>query len=69
MKISHKIAIGSAALTGSMAAMADTAAFTSALTSATGDVATYGAGLVTLALAGVGFGIAVKFVKKLRGAA
>lgn len=43
-------------------------AFNDALTAATTDIGVYGIGLVLLSAAGVGFMIAVKYVKKLRGA-
>lgn len=44
-------------------------AFNSAVSSASGDIATYGAGLVGVAAVGVAFMIAIKYVKKIRGAA
>lgn len=43
--------------------------FTDALTEITGNVTTYGGALVGLAAVGVVFMIAIKYVKKLRGAA
>lgn len=43
--------------------------FQTALTSITANVNTYGAALVGLAAVGVVFMIAIKYVKKLRGAA
>lgn len=51
------------------AAMADTTAFTAAVTSVTSDIGTYGAALVGLAAASVAFMVGVKYVKKIRGAA
>jgi NhaP-type Na+/H+ and K+/H+ antiporter len=50
-------------------AMADTAAFTGAVTSVTADIATYGGALVGVAAVGVGFMVGMKYVKKIRGAA
>lgn len=44
-------------------------AFTSAVTQAGSNVATFGAALVTLAAVGVAFMIGIKYVKKIRGAA
>lgn len=44
-------------------------AFTSATTAALANVATMGAALVGVAAAGVVFMIAIKYVKKIRGAA
>jgi hypothetical protein len=43
--------------------------FTTAVTDATTKVGTYGAALVGLAAVGVVFGIAIKYVKRIRGAA
>lgn len=45
------------------------AAFADALASASADVAIFGAGLVALSVVGIGFKIAVKYVKNLKGAA
>lgn len=64
----------SAALVGGMllsglAAAQTTSPFQDAVTDALADVATMGAALVGVAAAGVGFGIAIKYVKKIRGAA
>jgi NhaP-type Na+/H+ and K+/H+ antiporter len=50
-------------------AMADTVAFTGAVTSVTADIATYGGALVGVAAVGVGFMVGMKYVKKIRGAA
>jgi F0F1-type ATP synthase membrane subunit c/vacuolar-type H+-ATPase subunit K len=47
----------------------ETDPFTSTMTSMTTKVAGYGAALVGLAAVGVGFGIGIKYVKKIRGAA
>ena len=44
-------------------------AFTTAVTSVSGDVATYGAALVGVAAIGVGFMVGMKYIKKIRGAA
>lgn len=43
--------------------------FTTAMTDATTKVGTYAAALVGLAAVGVGFAIAIKYVKRIRGAA
>lgn len=45
------------------------AAFTQAVTQATADIGTYGAALVGVAAVGVVFMVAIKYVKKIRGAA
>lgn len=45
------------------------AAFTSAVTTVTTDIATYGGALVGVAAVGVAFMVAMKYVKKIRGAA
>lgn len=55
-------------LVGSAVAMADEAtdtAVTAAMTAAGTSVATFGAGLVTLALVGVGFAVGIKYLKKI----
>lgn len=44
-------------------------AFTQAVTQASADIATYGAALVGVAAVGVVFMVAIKYVKKIRGAA
>lgn len=44
-------------------------AFTTAVTSVTADVGTYGAALVGVAAVGVGFMVGMKYIKKIRGAA
>lgn len=46
-----------------------TEAFTQAVQQASADIATYGAALVGVAAVGVVFMVAVKYVKKIRGAA
>ncbi|MES5985992.1 hypothetical protein U6R35_12220 [Cutibacterium acnes] len=45
------------------------AAFNSAVQSASADIATYGAALVGVAAVGVVFMVAIKYEKKIRGAA
>jgi len=55
------------AATGAQAA-AD-AAFTASVTSVTADIATYGGALVGVAAVGVAFGIAIKYVKRIRSVA
>lgn len=50
-------------------AFAQDAAFTAAVTDLTADVTSYGGSLVAIAAVGVVFMIAVKYVKKIRGAA
>lgn len=65
MKKASALVLG---LIGSTVAMADTAtdaAITGAMTSAGTSVATFGAGLVTLALVGVGFAVGIKYLKKI----
>lgn len=44
-------------------------AFTTAVTATTTDIGTYGVALVGLSAVGVGFGIAMKYIKRIRGAA
>lgn len=46
-----------------------TAAFTSAVTSVSADIATFGGALIGVAAVGVGFMVGMKYVKKIRGAA
>jgi hypothetical protein len=48
---------------------AGSSAFNSAITSASTDIATFGAALVGVSAVGVVFMIAIKYVKKIRGAA
>jgi ABC-type Mn2+/Zn2+ transport system permease subunit len=68
MKTQSKLLVGLIAIVSSTAAMADTASdavITGAMTSAGTSVATYGAALVGLALVGVGFGVGIKYLKKI----
>lgn len=68
----RKIALPVALVAGPVAAFAQStgsAAFNSAVQSASADIATYGAALVGVAAVGVVFMIAIKYVKKIRGAA
>ena len=60
-----QMAAGVGTAVASSVAMADTAAFTAAVTTATGDIGTYGAALVGVAAVGVGFAIGIKYVKKI----
>lgn len=61
-----KIGTGVALAAASVGAFAQTAdPFTSAVTDATTKIGTYGAALVGLAAVGVGFMIAIKYVKKI----
>jgi hypothetical protein len=74
MNNSQKKLLGSAVLVGGVVASNAAQAvastdFATALTGLTTDVGTYGAGLVALSVVGVGFGVAIKYIKKLRGAA
>lgn len=71
-KFNKPALLGALALVLSGAARADgeaAAAFTSAITTATSSVNTFGAALVGLAAVGLVFMIAIKYVKKIRGAA
>jgi uncharacterized protein YraI len=61
-------AIAAAVMASQAHAAADTA-FTAAVTSTTTDIGTYGAALVGVAAVGVGFMIAIKYVKKISRAA
>lgn len=69
----RKIALPVALVTGPVAAFAQSSggssAFNAAVQSASADIATYGAALVGVAAVGVVFMIAIKYVKKIRGAA
>lgn len=67
-KLFKRISAGAGLMVASAAAMADTTAFTSAVTSATSDIGTYGAALVGVAAVGVGFSIGIKYVKKIHRA-
>lgn len=64
------IAAGSVLSTAAHAqAVGATAAFGTAVTAVTTDIATYGAALVGVAAVGVGFMVGLKYIKKIRGAA
>lgn len=67
----RKIALPVVLVAGPVAAFAQdsSAAFNSAIQSASADIATYGAALVGVAAVGVVFMVAIKYVKKIRGAA
>jgi hypothetical protein len=71
--LGRKVLIAPALVLGSIAASpafaAADAAFTTAMTSTMADIATYGAALVGAAAVGVGFMIAMKYVKKIPRAA
>lgn len=65
-----KVLLASLVLGGVTAANAAAdAAFTSAITSVSADIATYGGALVGVAAIGVAFGIAIKYVKRIRSVA
>lgn len=64
-----RVLVPTALLLGSAGAMAQVAAFTDAVTNATTNIGVFGAALVGLAAVGVVFMIAIKYVKKIRGAA
>jgi len=61
--------IAASAFPGLVFAQAADAAFTSVLTDTMTSVGTYAAALVGLAAVGVVFMVAIKYVKKIRGAA
>lgn len=61
--------VGSSLLVAGSAMAAASAEFTTAVTTVTADVATYGGALVGVAAVGVGFMIAIKYIRKIRGAA
>lgn len=69
--VAQKLSALGLGLLVSAGAMAQEAAdpFTTAVTEVTAKIGTYGAALVGLAAAGVVFMIAIKYVKKIRGAA
>jgi TrbC/VIRB2 pilin len=68
--VRHKALVVAVALVSSVPAFAQTAdPFDAAVTAMSGKVTSYGTGLVALALVGVGFMIAIKYVKKLSRAA
>lgn len=66
-----KYLLAGLSLVASVGAMAQatTAAFTTAVTSVGGDIATFGGALIGVAAIGVGFAVGMKYVKKIRGAA
>jgi hypothetical protein len=64
-----RLALISAAVLPVASFAAADAAFTGAVTTVTADIAIYGAALVGVAAVGVTFMIAMKYVKKIRGAA
>lgn len=63
------IAAAVLASSASFAQTAGSAAFTTAVTDVSADIATYGAALVGVAAVGVAFMVGMKYVKKIRGAA
>jgi hypothetical protein len=66
----RQIAVGATLAAANVAAFAQAGdPFTTALADATTKVGTYASALVGLAAVGVGFMIAIKYVKKIRGAA
>lgn len=70
-KLSTAVAVASTALLTSVAQAADGAQtiVTGAITAAGADVAIYGAALVGLTVIGVGFGVGIKYLKKVKPAA
>jgi len=71
-KLGQKALVLVSALAASAVALADTgadAAFTAATTATTTSVTSYGGSLVAVSAVGVGFMIAIKYIKKIRGAA
>ena len=68
-----KVLLATGSLIGSAVTFAQaaptTAAFTSAVTSVSADIATFGGALIGVAAVGVGFMVGMKYVKKIRGAA
>lgn len=72
MKI-RNLVLGVASLFASAIAFAQasptTTAFSNAVTSVSGDIATFGGALIGVAAVGVGFMVGMKYVKKIRGAA
>lgn len=64
----NRASVAAFTLLASGVALADDP-FTSALAESKTNVAAWGAGLVGLAAASVGFGVAIKFVKKIARAA
>jgi hypothetical protein len=70
MNMIRKVGLGAVALTASVGAFAQAAtAFDTALTAVTANVTSYAGALVGLAAVGVGFMVAIKYVKKIRSAA
>lgn len=68
--VATAIAAASVFATAAHAAAGDaTTAFSTAITSVSADVATYGGALVGVAAIGVGFMVGMKYIKKIRGAA
>lgn len=61
-------ALGASAISFAQAAPTTTA-FTTAVTSVSADIATFGGALIGVAAVGVGFMVGMKYVKKIRGAA
>jgi len=69
-KLARLSALGTGLLvSASVFAQEATDPFSTAVTEVTGKISTYGAALVGLSAAGVVFMIAIKYVKKIRGAA
>lgn len=71
MKIRNLFAAvtASASVIASQAHAAASEAFTTAITSASADIAIYGAALITVAAVGVAFMVGMKYVKKISKAA
>jgi hypothetical protein len=70
MNLKEKVLVGSGLLMSSALAMAQTTdPFDGAITALTAKVTSYGGALVTLAAVGVGFFVAIKYVKKITRAA
>ena len=70
MKLYQKVGLAAAGALASVGAVAQAAdPFTGVLTDVTAKVGTYAAALVGLAAVGVGFMVALKYVKKIRSAA
>jgi len=69
MNMVKKIGVVAVGALASVSAFAVDSAFTTAVTTITTDVTSYAGALVGVAAVGVGFMVAVKYVKKIRGAA
>ena len=69
MNMMKKIGVAAVGVLASVGAFAADTAFTTAVTTITADVTSYAGALVGIAAVGVGFMVAVKYVKKIRGAA